>query len=207
MIARADKALPRPAFARTRPALARGIPAEQFDSLVRLHQQRVYRVIRALVRDHDTADTLAQECFLRAFQQRQSFRGEASVETWLLRIAVNLVLDQRKNRRRAFWQHILRRSDGQAAEAEMLSLPAPEPSPEQALLAREALAEVEQAVEHLPAQQRTVFLLRFLEEMPLEEIAQAMGLKTGTVKTHLFRAVRAVRQALERRENDARPSE
>ena len=63
---------------------------------MRQHQRRVYRVIFLLVRDADTADTLTQECFLRAYQKRASFRGECRIETWMLRIAVNLVRDHGK---------------------------------------------------------------------------------------------------------------
>ena len=80
------------------------ISVERFDDIMRQHQRRVYRVIYLLVRDADTADTLTQECFLRAYQKRASFRGECRIETWILRIAVNLVRDHGKNRRASFWK-------------------------------------------------------------------------------------------------------
>jgi RNA polymerase sigma-70 factor (ECF subfamily) len=75
-------------------------------------------------------------------------------------------------------------------------LPDPRASQERVLLGREEVASVWSAVEKLPAQQRAVFVLRFVEEMSLEEIAEATSLKLGTVKTHLFRAIHAVRQQL-----------
>ncbi|HEV8383868.1 MAG TPA: sigma factor, partial [Candidatus Acidoferrales bacterium] len=80
-----------------------GLRAEDFDEIVREHQQRIFRFLRSLLRDSDAADTLTQECFLRAYRKRASFRGEASVATWLTRIAINLATDYRRNRRCAFW--------------------------------------------------------------------------------------------------------
>src|SRR5919198_447004 len=83
------------------------ITARDFDQLMRQHQRRVYRVIYLLVRDHDLADVLTQECFLRAYQKLGSFRGECRVQTWLLRIAINLVRDHGKSRRNSFWRKLV----------------------------------------------------------------------------------------------------
>jgi RNA polymerase sigma-70 factor (ECF subfamily) len=179
-----------------RRSLAEGIAAEEFDRLVRLHQRRIYRVLLALLRDPDLADTLTQECFLRAFQKRGSFRGEASVETWLIRIAVNLARDNARNRRMAFWRNLFHPARQAEAEAAVLRASDPRPSPERAVLAREQLAAVGSVLKRLSPQQRSVFSLRFFEEMTLEEIAEAMDLEIGTVKAHLFRAVSTVRKRL-----------
>jgi RNA polymerase sigma-70 factor, ECF subfamily len=173
-----------------------GIAAADFDALVRSHQRRVFRVLYSLVRDQDLADNLTQDCFLRAYQNRAKFRGEASVETWLIRIAVNLARDHARNRRLAFWRNILQRPSRPEPAAEEKEISDPGPSPERALLARERLAEVESTLESIPAQQRTAFALRFFEEMTLQEIAGAMQLEVGTVKAHLFRAVSALRNKL-----------
>ena len=80
---------------------------DDFDQVVREHQKRVYRVAFLLVRDHDAADTVTQECFLRAYNNRKGFRGECSVGTWLLRIAVNLARDHARNRRASFWKRLV----------------------------------------------------------------------------------------------------
>ena len=165
---------------------------DDFTPLVESHQQRIYRVLLGMVRDPDAAQTLTQECFLRAFQKRASFRGEASVGVWLLKIAVNLARDHRRSRLSEFW-HRLTSSSEKVAELEQ-KLPDPRASQERVLLEREEVAGVWAAVEKLPAQQRAVFVLRFVEEMSLEEIAEATSLKLGTVKTHLFRAVHAIRR-------------
>lgn len=176
-----------------------GIAAEEFDHLVRSHQRRVFRVLYSLVRDQDLADNLTQDCFLRAYQKRATFRGEASVETWLIRIAINLVRDHERNRRLAFWRSLLTQSRRPDRDREDLEIRDPAPSAERALLAREELAAVESAVKDLSPQQRVVFSLRFFEEMTLEQIALAMQLELGTVKSHLFRAVSAVRNKLKER--------
>ncbi len=173
-----------------------GIAEERFDAIVRQYQQRVYRVILLLVKDGDAADSLTQDCFLRAYEKRTSFRGECSVSTWLLRIAVNLARDHHKSRRSAFWRRLVGLQDGDTENGAALEVCAPEPSAERSLLAREMLQQVWQAAAVLPQQQRTIFLLRFAEEMPLAEIAQVLGIETGTVKAHLFRAIAKVKQTV-----------
>lgn len=165
-----------------------------FDRLMRLHQRRIYRLLLGMLRDPEAADTLTQECFLRAWRKRSSFRGQAAVATWLVRIAVNLARDHARNRRLAFWRRLFSapaESDDPRAQAERL--PTFQPGPERALLARQELEAVWMVVQGLPQQQKAVFLLRFVEEMTLEEIAQALHLRVGTVKSHLFRALGTVK--------------
>ncbi|MGH9601427.1 MAG: RNA polymerase sigma factor [Terriglobales bacterium] len=176
-------------------SLEREIATEDFDCLVRLHQRRIYRVLLAVLRDAEAADTLTQECFLRAYQKRQSFRGESAVGTWLVRIALNLARDHQKSRRQSFWRRLIG-STSEDTEAAAAGLPDGQASPERVLLAREETRAVAQIVDHLPARQREVFLLRFVEELTLEEIAQATDLEVGTVKSHLFRALTTVRQKI-----------
>ena len=182
-----------------------GLAAEEFDAIVRAHQRRVYRVLLGLVRDPDAAATLAQECFLRAYRHRRSFRGEASVGTWLVRIAVNLAADHGRNRRTAFWRRLFAAAKPEGAAAPSADDTAdPRASPELQLAVREQLQAVWSAVEGLSAQQRTAFVLRFAEEMTLEEVAQAMSLEVGTVKAHLARALGALRKKF--KENGAHAS-
>ena len=177
-----------------RRSLAEGLAAEEFDCLVREHQRRIYRVLFSLLRDEDVAETLTQECFLRAFEKRATFRAQSSVETWLARIAINLARDYARNRRLAFWRNLVR---GAAKDERAGFEPSDSsPSPERVVLAREQLAALGPILDTLSAQQRTVFALRFFEEMSLEEIAETLQLELGTVKTHLFRAVGTVRKKL-----------
>lgn len=171
------------------------LTAPDFDEIVRRHQRRVYRFLFMLLRDSDEADTLTQECFLRAYQGLPGFRGESSLETWLLRIAANLARDQVRNRKRSFWKRLLGLDDdNEHSPANRVA--SPHASPEQNLLAREEAQAVWRAAEQLSSQQRAVFLLRFVEEMELTEIAEVLGLRVGSVKSHLFRALQAVRAQL-----------
>jgi RNA polymerase sigma-70 factor, ECF subfamily len=175
--------------------VTRGIAAEDFDEIVRQHQRRVYRVLFLLLRNSDAADTLTQECFVRAYEKRSTFRGESRIDTWLLRIAVNLARDYARNRRAGFWKRLIGFEDRAAAEA-AIEFPDPQASPERALVARRELEAVWAATADLSPQQRAIFLLRFGEELSLVEISEVVGLKAGTVKTHLFRAIAAVRRKL-----------
>ena len=176
---------------------APGISAEAFDALVREHQRRIYRILLLQLRDADAAETLTQECFLRAYAKRGDFRGEASIGTWLVRIALNLARDHVKSRRLAFWRMLGRaRREGDPVSRDLI-LPDPDPHPERRAIARERLTAVWAKVERLPNRQRTCFLLRYVEEMSIGEIARAMQLEAGTVKAHLTRAVGAVRRHLQ----------
>jgi len=173
---------------------AEEISAERFDEIMRQHQRRVYRVIFLLVRDRDVADTLTQECFLRAYLKRASFRGECRIETWLLRIAVNLVRDHGKNRRTSFWKRLVGLEDEEEKGAEPRQFPAPGPSAERMLLAREELEAVWSALSSLSPQQRAIFFLRYEEEMSLAQIAGVLDLKVGSVKSQLARATGKLRE-------------
>lgn len=174
-------------------ALTRGLAHDEFDALVREHQQRLYRIILALVRDPDLAANLTQDCFVRAYENRASFRGDSSVYTWLTRIAINLVRDNARNRRQGFWRRLLQRGPDEDHEIVAAQAPDHRATADRVILAREEVDAVWRAVETLSPQQREVFVLRFAEEMQLEEIAQVIGIKVGTVKAHLSRAVAAVR--------------
>ena len=176
-------------------AAAQKITAEEFDAIVRRHQRRVHRFLLTLLRDPEEADNLTQECFLRAYQNLTSFRAESSLETWLLRIAANLARDHARNRKASFWRRLLGLDD-EAENGAATHVPSGDASPEQVLLAREDVRAVWDAANQLSQQQRAVFLLRFVEEMELTEIADALGLQVGSVKTHLFRALQTVRGKL-----------
>jgi RNA polymerase sigma-70 factor (ECF subfamily) len=167
---------------------------EDLDTLVRLHWPRVFRFALACLRDQDAAGSVAQDCFLRAYRSRERFRGDCSIQSWLMRIAVNLIRDHARNRRLQFWK----RAQASAVDLEAVSqwIPDGGASPESAALAKEQLAAVWSAAGRLSERQRTVFLLRFVEDMDLLEIAAATGMKEGTVKIHLFRALQAVRERI-----------
>jgi RNA polymerase sigma-70 factor (ECF subfamily) len=166
------------------------------NTLCATYRSRIYRYALLSLRDPDLADTVTQDCFLRAYKAREEFRGDCSVATWLTRIATNLIRDSTRSRRFQFWKAAKSTAVEVGAIADRLRSPGL--SPETSLMIREELRGVWDAVETLPGKQRSVFLLRFVEEMELPEIATAMGLHVGTVKSHLHRALAAVRKAMER---------
>src|ERR1035438_8084944 len=172
-------------------ATAQEIAAEEFSAVVTKHRSQIFRFLLSSTRDVDLAETLTQECFLKAHRHWGSFRGESSAMTWLMRIAINLQKDHWRNRRMQFWRKTQTNSGGLDEASDWL--PSGERSVEQQLLARERVAQVGKAVEGLSERQRTVFLLRYVEELELSEIARAIGLSEGTVKAHLSRAVARVR--------------
>jgi RNA polymerase sigma-70 factor, ECF subfamily len=149
----------------------------------------------ASLRDPDAADTLTQDCFFKAYRALDRFRGECSMETWLLRIAINLVRDHTRSRRLQFWKRT--QTAARRLEDVEYKLSDHAQSAEARIVVNEQIRAVWIAAEKLPERQRTVFLLRFVEDMDLLEIAAATGLKEGTVKTHLFRALETVREQIE----------
>jgi RNA polymerase sigma-70 factor, ECF subfamily len=177
-------------------ATAEELAAEEFARVVATHRQQIFRFLLASTRDMDLAETLTQDCFLKAHRHWSSFRGESSAITWLMRIAINLQKDHWRNRRVQFWRHT--RSNAVDSEEASEWLPSGESSPEQQLLAREQVKRVWRAVEGLSERQRTVFLLRYVEELDIAEIGRATGLSEGTVKAHLSRALGRVRGELGR---------
>jgi RNA polymerase sigma-70 factor (ECF subfamily) len=177
-------------------AVASSVELEDFESVVRLHWLKVFRFALASLRDRHAAESLAQDCFVKAYRARESFRGEASVSTWLMQIAVNLVRDRVRDRRWQFWRRARQSAVDVTAAAGWIRDGGA--SPEDAALKKEQVQAVLDATASLSERQRTVFLLRFVEDMDLLEIAAATGLKEGTVKIHLFRAVQAVRTRIGR---------
>jgi RNA polymerase sigma-70 factor (ECF subfamily) len=179
-------------------AVARETPGDElqdFDSLVRLHRPRVFRFLLASLRNRETAENLTQDCFVRAYRARGQFRGASSMGTWFMQIAANLVRDHETNSRLKFWRRTLR-SEADVTELGR-AIPDGAQSPEAQALMREQVQSVWGAAACLPMRQRTVFLLRFVEDMDLLEIAEVTGMKEGTVKAHLFRALQSVRARLE----------
>jgi RNA polymerase sigma-70 factor (ECF subfamily) len=167
---------------------------DDIDSLVRLYRPRVLRYVTFSMGDPDLAETIVQDCFLKAWKGRDSFRGDCAVSTWLFSIANNLIRDTLRTKKFQFW----RKARATAVDvSEMASfLPSGQSSPETRMLARERAAQVAAAVEELSTKQRRVFLLRFTEELDLAEIAAVTNMPVNTVKTHLHRAVSTIRGKL-----------
>lgn len=164
---------------------------EDFDRLVEQYRPRVLRFIFASLGDLDLAETLTQDCFLNAYKSRRAFRGECSVYTWLIRIAVNLLRSHLRSRRFRFWK----RAQWVAGE-DIRDWPDRAISAEERAAVSEQVQSIWDATNILSERQRTVFLLRFVEDMEISEIVSATGLSESAVNVHLFRAVRGIRKRL-----------
>jgi RNA polymerase sigma-70 factor (ECF subfamily) len=170
---------------------------DDIEALDRMYRARLLRYLAYSTGDVDLAETVVQDCLLKAYNGRESFRGECSVYTWLAHIAGNLVRDHQRTRRFQFWRKVQKTGPDLSELAGRL--PSGESSPETQMLARERAQQVSAALEKLSEKQRSIFLMRFVDEMDLQEICQASGMCMSTVKTHLHRAVKAVRLRLGRR--------
>jgi RNA polymerase sigma-70 factor, ECF subfamily len=167
---------------------------DDIDALVARYRAKVLRLVALSLNDPDEAASITQDCFLRAYLTRAQYLGQCSVSTWLLQIAYNLVRDRTRARKFQFW----RRASVCAIDASELAgqLPSGASSSESQLLARERVQQVWAALAELSPRQRSVFVLRFVEEMELPEIATATGMNLATVKTHLYRALHEIRSRM-----------
>jgi RNA polymerase sigma-70 factor, ECF subfamily len=172
-------------------AEAQATPLDDLETIVALYESRVFRFLLVTLRDRDAAETLTQETFLRAWTARASFRSDCSISTWLIRIALNLARDHTRTGRFRFWKNLAASAIDVAEVA--ASVPDRQASAESHLIAREQVAGIWETVGGLSARQRSIFLLRFVEEMDIPEIATATGLPIGTVKSHLYRALAVIR--------------
>jgi RNA polymerase sigma-70 factor (ECF subfamily) len=166
-------------------------PLDDMDSIVAMYEQRIFRFHLVSIRDRDVAQSLTQDTFLRAWNARSSFRGDCAISTWLMRIALNLVRDHTRTDRFRFWKRV---SETAVDVSDISShVPHRDSSLESRLIAHEQLTLVWESVAQLSERQRNVFLLRFLDELELSEIAAITGLPVSTVKTHLYRALATIR--------------
>ena len=168
-----------------------GTELDDIDALVRTYRPRLLRFVAFSIGDPDLAESITSDCFLKAYNGRANFRGDCSVNTWLTGIALNLVRDQQRLQKFRFWRQARATAIDVTDAATFLA--SNESSPEQRILAREQSEQVQEALKTLSPNQRTIFLMRFAEDMNLAEIAETIHMPINTVKTHLHRALKAVR--------------
>ena len=171
--------------------VARG-DTKALEELMRIYNRRLFRTARAILRDDAAAEDALQEAYLRVYGAIGTFRGDAQLSTWLVRIVANEALARRrKDVRRA---EVLPIVPGAAEEDSMDQNDGPQRSAERAEM-RELL---EKKIDALPDAYRTVFVLRALEELSVEETASALGIPEATVRPRFFRARSQLREALSR---------
>ncbi len=163
-----------------------------FAILVDRFQRKIYRVAYAIVRNEIEADTVTQDTFIQAYTHLSKFQGRSEFETWLTRIAINRSRDSLRQRR--FLS--LFGSDSDEDREPLIAPVADRPDPEREIMSHQLRAAIERAERTLSPQQKVIFRLRHYEDYSLEEIAEALALRAGTVRAHLFRAIHKIRKEL-----------
>lgn len=156
---------------------------ELFAELLRRHEQRVYRVGLSWFKDHEDAQDLVQEVFVKAYTKLATFRGGSRFSTWLLRIAYNTATTGRA-RRRSY------------EEVDVESTRDPRSGVEEAVLAKESSRELREALGSLSPDQAVCVELCFFQDLPYSEISKITGFPVNTIKSHVFRAKRMLRERL-----------
>ena len=160
-----------------------------FNEIVRRYQEKIYWVARRFVNDHDEADDVVQEVFIKAYDALKDFRSESGLYTWLYRIAVNMSLNVvRKRKVREFLQLDTLLGEEQSSEDR----------PDEELERSEHRTLVQEAVDKLPEKQRAVFVMRYYEELSYEEIAAILKTSVGGLKANYFHAIRKIGEYVKR---------
>lgn len=161
------------------------------EDIVRVYKREVYHLALQLCRDHDDAEDLVQEVFIRAWKSLDSFRGEARLSTWLHRITVNLFINTTRTK-----QYHVRKEQEAFDEEYMTGGLGSEYNPERLFESSEIAKHIEQALNKLSPGQRAAFVLRHYYDCSIKDIADKMGNTEGTVKVLLHRAIRNLQKHL-----------
>jgi RNA polymerase sigma-70 factor (ECF subfamily) len=165
---------------------------DAFRDLVELHMRQVYDLAYGFVNDHDDAEDITQEVFVKVHNSIGSFRQEAEFSTWLYRITTNASLDRLKQRRRKTKRQV------PLEESETMQL-ATNPGPIENL---DLSMHIERALHELPTLQRAVVILRHIDGLPTRKVSEILKCSEGTVKTHLHRGLKKMRTLLQHLKDD-----
>lgn len=176
--------------------------AAAFEPLMRRHNRLLFRTARAILASDADAEEAVQEAYLKAYLKLASFTGDARLSTWLVKIVVNESLARLRRRMPGASPDTLPWDE--TAESHMTAdVSTTPPSPEAAAAQGELRRCLEAAIDALPQAQRSVFMLRAVEEFSTEETSECLGIPAETVKTRLHRARRQLRRSLQRRAQSA----
>ncbi|MGZ5236394.1 MAG: RNA polymerase sigma factor [Caldimonas sp.] len=168
-----------------------------FQQLMRQHNTALFRAARAIVRDDADAEDVLQESYIAAFRHLRDFRGDARLATWLTRIVINQALSRLRARRRDNVVELLDdRDQGAAAPKEDAVNEEQAESPETGAIRAQLRHLLERKIDELPLAFRTTFILREVEEMPIDEVAECLAIPAATVRTRVFRARALLRASL-----------
>ena len=182
--------------------LARRIAAADpvaFETLMRRYNGRLFRVARAILKDDSDAEDALQDAYLDAYRHMADFRGGAQLATWLTRIVVNQSLMRLRKQRRD--RVVVPFGDRHGTERQQVETDVADQqteSPTHAMLRAEIRVMLERRIDELPVAFRTVFVMREVEEMTVEETATCLAIPAATVRSRLFRARALLRESLAR---------
>lgn len=174
--------------------LARSGDRKAFQSLVERHQRRAFGVALGLLRDEQDAREVVQEAFLRVYRSLDRFEGTASFFTWLYRIVTNLSIDRRRKPSRR--EHERLDLDPEDGPAPIQLVAPPEGEPSEYVRRQEIGARIQSALDALPPYHRAVIVMREVEGLSYQEMAEAMGVSKGTIMSRLFHARQKLQRAL-----------
>ncbi len=162
-----------------------------FKDIVLAYQDRIYRLCRYMLGDPHNAEDAAQDTFLKAYQSLKNFKPDASLYTWLYRIAVNTCIDYK--RKSAFESLFKHTNNGEDIIAEEQST---EPSPEKLYESRQMTDALQKALKKLSQKLRTIIVMKEIEGLPYEDIARVLDISIGTVKSRISRAREELRDLM-----------
>jgi RNA polymerase sigma-70 factor (ECF subfamily) len=169
---------------------------DAFRAIMKRGNQRLFRVARAIVGDDSGAEDVVQDAYLRAFAHLDSFRGEASVLTWLTRITINEANQHVRRRRPVVGLEAIEAEQASGGDVIMFPNSDAALTPEADAARAQVRRIIEAAIDDLPEAFRLVFILRDIEDCSAAEAADSLGVREETVKTRLHRARRLLRTAL-----------
>ena len=183
-------------------AQTRAGQVEPLTRIMQVHNQRLFRIARSILRDDSEAEDVVQETFIKAFTNASDLRDLAKMSAWLGKITVNLARDRlRQMARRAQVFDTPQNPDVIPINRTFQEDQDKQFSPERLTAMGDVRRMIEQEIDQLPGDFREVFIMRVVEQLTIEETAQMLGLPDGTVKTRLFRAKSLLRKGLEGRLN------
>lgn len=153
-----------------------------FNEMVRRYHSRIYWAARRMVKSHEDADDIAQDVFVRAYAALGNFRGDSGIYTWLYRIAINLSINHLRK------QKVRRLMD----IADYIPFLGKDADQDSGMIRDENVSLIEEAIETLPQKQRAVFIMRYYDELPYEQISAILGTSVGGLKANFHHAVKKV---------------
>jgi RNA polymerase sigma-70 factor, ECF subfamily len=161
---------------------------QAFNELVKRYQSKVYWIARRFVGNHDDADDITQEVFVKVYRKLKDFRSESSFYTWIYRIATNTAINMLRQKK------IFNMVKMEDASLVLDSLSDSSMNPREQMESKENQILLERAIAKLPAKQKKIFVLRYYDEMPYEEISKVLKRSVGGLKANYFHALKNIQK-------------